>query len=360
MNKPKSLLPTDKWRPALTTLCATLAVAGFLTVQAGAQTDPVVAKVNGTEIKESDLKAAEDDIGAQLPPMAPEAKKEYLTTYVTDMLLVSKAAEAKKLGDTPEFKKKMELARTKLLMEALLQNEAKAALTDDAMKKVYAEATKDMGNEQEVSARHILVESEDEAKAIAAELKKGGDFAAIAKEKSKDPGSKDQGGDLGFFAKDQMVPEFAEAAFKLDKGQVSGSGEVPVRLACHPPRRQADQAAADIRSGEGSDRKLRSAQGAGRPDPETARRRQDREDWRCDPGSKAGCSTGRQARSQIGHQGTGKEVSRHTAIEKTGRGSCCVPFYFCDQTAMRWPARIPQHEAIHVHRRFTACAHQHS
>ena len=78
-----------------------------------------------------------------------------------------------------------------------------------------------MGNEQEVSARHILVENEDEAKKIAADLKKGGDFAAIAKEKSKDPGSKDQGGDLGFFSKDQMVPEFAEAAFKLDKGQIS-------------------------------------------------------------------------------------------------------------------------------------------
>ncbi|ARP99457.1 peptidylprolyl isomerase [Pseudorhodoplanes sinuspersici] len=221
MNKPKFSLPTVQWRPVLTTLCATLAVAGLLTIQAGAQTDPVVAKVNGTEVKESDLKAAEEDIGAQLPPMAPEAKKEYLTTYVADMLLVSKAAEAKKLGDTPEFKKKMELARTKLLMEALLQNEAKAALTDDAMKKVYAEATKDMGNEQEVSARHILVESEDDAKKIAADLKKGGDFSAIAKEKSKDPGSKDNGGDLGFFSKDQMVPEFAEAAFKLDKGQVS-------------------------------------------------------------------------------------------------------------------------------------------
>ena len=221
MNKSISLLPTRQWRPALTTFCATLAVAGLLTVYAGAQTDPVVAKVNGTEIKESDLKAAEDDIGAQLPPMAPEAKKEYLTTYVTDMLLVSKAAEAQKLGDTPEFKKKMELARTKLLMEALLQNAAKTAVTDEEMKKVYAEATKDMGNEQEVSARHILVENEDEAKKIAADLKKGGDFAAIAKENSKDPGSKDQGGDLGFFAKDQMVPEFAEAAFKLDKGQVS-------------------------------------------------------------------------------------------------------------------------------------------
>ncbi len=221
MNKRQSSFSAALRRPALMTLCATLAVAGLLTVQAGAQTDPVVAKVNGIEIKESDLKAAEEDIGAQLPPMAPDAKKDYLTTYVSDMILVSKAAEAKKLGDTPDFKKKMELARTKLLMEALLQNEAKAAVTDDAMKKVYADATKDMGNEQEVSARHILVENEDEAKKIAADLKKGGDFAAIAKEKSKDPGSKDQGGDLGFFSKDQMVPEFAEAAFKLDKGQIS-------------------------------------------------------------------------------------------------------------------------------------------
>ncbi len=220
MNKPKSSHPTVQWRP-IATFCAALALTGLLTLGVSAQTDPVVAKVNGIEIKESDLKAAEEDIGAQLPPMAPEAKKEYLTTYVADMILVSKAAEAKKLGDTPEFKKKLELARTKLLMEALLQDEAKAALTDEAMKKVYADATKDMGNEQEVSARHILVESEDEAKAIAADLKKGGDFVAIAKEKSKDPGSKDSGGDLGYFSKDQMVPEFAEAAFKLDKGQTS-------------------------------------------------------------------------------------------------------------------------------------------
>jgi peptidyl-prolyl cis-trans isomerase C len=188
---------------------------------AAAQTDPVVAKVNGTEIRESDLTAAEEDIGSQLPPMAPEAKKDYLITYVGDMILVSKAAEAKKLGETDEFKRKLAMARTKLLMEALLQNEAKTAVTDEAMKKVYADAIKDVGNEQEVSARHILVESEDDAKAVSADLKKGGDFAAIAKEKSKDPGSKDTGGDLGFFTKDQMVPEFAEAAFKLDKGQIS-------------------------------------------------------------------------------------------------------------------------------------------
>lgn len=216
----RSFMPA-RWQSGLALVVAGLALAGLLATHAVAQGDPVVAKVNGVEIKESDLKAAEEDIGAQLPPMSPEAKKEYLITYVSDMILVSRAAEAKKLGDTAEFKRKLANARTKLLMEALLQEAAKGAITDDAMKKVYADAIKDIGNEQEVSARHILVENEDDAKKVAADLKAGGDFAAIAKERSKDPGSKEQGGDLGFFSKDQMVPEFAEAAFKLDKGQIS-------------------------------------------------------------------------------------------------------------------------------------------
>ena len=71
-----------RWRSGLAIVVAGLALAGFLTAHAFAQTDPVVAKVNGVEIKESDLKAAEEDIGTQLPPMSPEAKKEYLITYV--------------------------------------------------------------------------------------------------------------------------------------------------------------------------------------------------------------------------------------------------------------------------------------
>ena len=106
-------------------------------------------------------------------------------------------------------------------METLLQEEGKAALTPDAMKKVYDEAVKQMGNEQEVRARHILVPTEDEAKAVLAEVKKGTDFAELARQKSKDPGATAEGGDLGYFGKEQMVPEFAEVAFKLDKGQVS-------------------------------------------------------------------------------------------------------------------------------------------
>jgi peptidyl-prolyl cis-trans isomerase C len=183
--------------------------------------DPVVAKVNGTEIKQSDLDAAEEDIGPNLPASTPQAKHDYLVQYLTDMLLVSKAAEAKRYDDTPDFKKKMAAARQKTLMELILQDEGKRALTDEAMHKVYDDAVKQMGYEEEVHARHILVEKEDEAKAVAAELKKGADFADLAKKKSIEPGAKESGGDLGFFTKDQMVPEFSTVAFKLNPGQIS-------------------------------------------------------------------------------------------------------------------------------------------
>jgi peptidyl-prolyl cis-trans isomerase C len=185
-----------------------------------AQDDPVVARVNGTDVRQSDLAMAEEDLGGNIPQMTPEAKREYLITFMGDMLLVAKAAEAKKMADSTAFKQKLAYARTKLLMESYLQSEAKAAVTDAELHKVYDEAIGQMKAEPEVHARHILVETEDEAKAVAAELKKGADFAELAKQKSKDPGASD-GGDLGWFTKDQMVPEFSEVAFKLEKGQLS-------------------------------------------------------------------------------------------------------------------------------------------
>ena len=190
---------------------------------AWAQSDPVVAKVNGVEIRESDLAMAEEDVGQnpQLQAMPPQARRDYMVSYLADVILAAKAAEGKKVGDQKEFKNRLTFIRNKLLMETLLQQEGKAALTPDAMKKVYDEAVKQMGNEQEVRARHILVPTEDEAKTILAEVKKGTDFAELARQKSKDPGAAAEGGDLGYFGKDQMVPEFAETAFKLDKGQVS-------------------------------------------------------------------------------------------------------------------------------------------
>jgi peptidyl-prolyl cis-trans isomerase C len=188
---------------------------------------PVVAKVNGVEIREGDIKLAEEDIGQQMAQVPPESKRDYLVTYMGDMILLTQAAEAKKINETDDFKQQLEFTRKKLLMAKLLDAEAKAASTDEAMHKIYDDATKQMKPEEEVHARHILVETEDEAKAVKDELQKGADFADLAKSKSKDPGAAAEGGDLGFFSKDQMVPEFADAAFKLDKGQTSDPVKSP-------------------------------------------------------------------------------------------------------------------------------------
>jgi len=182
--------------------------------------DPVIARVNGVDIKESDLALAEEDVGAEMQAASPDAKREQLIAYLADVIMVTQAAEKKKLGDHPDFKRRLAFLRNKLLMGFELQEETKAAITDDALRQTYNDALKTMGGQEEVHARHILVESEDEAKAILGELKAGADFAALAKEKSKDPGAS-AGGDLGYFTKDQMVPEFAEVAFKMYPGQLS-------------------------------------------------------------------------------------------------------------------------------------------
>ena len=182
--------------------------------------DPVVARANGVDIHQSDIAFAEEEIGGNMPNMAPEQKREYLINYLIDVIVLSQAAEQKKVAERPEVKHRLAFDRNRLLMESLLQDTGRAALSDTAEHKVYEDAVKQMTNEQEVRARHILVPTEEEAKAILAELKKGADFAALAKEKSKDPGAA-EGGDLGYFTKDQMVPEFAAVAFKLDKGQLS-------------------------------------------------------------------------------------------------------------------------------------------
>ena len=212
------------YRPLVRRLLGAFAVAALVCAPlaaARAQDDnPVVARANGVDIHLSDLAFAEEEIGSNMPQMPPDQKRDYLITYLTDVIIVSQAAEKQKLNERDDVRSRLAFDHNRVLMEAMLQDAGKAALTDDALHKVYDEAVKQMGNEEEVHARHILVPTEDEAKAIEAELKKGADFATLAKEKSKDPGAAD-GGDLGYFTKDQMVPEFSEAAFKLDKGQIS-------------------------------------------------------------------------------------------------------------------------------------------
>ncbi len=180
----------------------------------------VLAKVDGVEITDEDIKIAADDLGANLPAqLQGPARDAYILDYLIDVKLVAKRAEKDKLAEGPNFARQLAYYRDKILMETVMADAAKAGITDEAMKKVYDDAAKAQKPETEVRARHILVASEDEAKAALKRIEAGEDFAKVATELSKDPGS--EGGDLGYFTKDKMVPEFADAAFKLNVGQVS-------------------------------------------------------------------------------------------------------------------------------------------
>lgn len=215
------------------TAAAAIVAASALSALAQATADPVIAKVNGIEIHQSDLALAEEDVGQNLPQGGADAKRDYLVSYLSDMILLAQAAEERRLQDDPDFKRHAAFARNKVLMEALLQNEGKKSLTDQALRAVYDDAVKQMGGEEEVHARHILFrvanpadekaskEAEDKVKAVIERLKKGEDFAKLANELTEDPSGRKDGGDLGYFTKDQMVPEFSAVAFKLDKGNIS-------------------------------------------------------------------------------------------------------------------------------------------
>ncbi|HEV7339535.1 MAG TPA: peptidylprolyl isomerase [Bosea sp. (in: a-proteobacteria)] len=203
-----------------------LAVLSFSLVLAAAapafaQQDKVVAKVDGIEITESELALAADDLGERTAQLPEDRKREELINFLVDLKLGAKAAKAAKIGESPEFAKRLAYSRDKLLLDDYLTSESKKAATQEAAKKLFDDTVKTLKPEEEVRARHILVPEEAQAKAALERLKKGEDFAKVAGELSKDPGSGKEGGDLGWFAKERMVPEFAEAAFKLEKGQLS-------------------------------------------------------------------------------------------------------------------------------------------
>src|SRR5580658_4161689 len=202
-------------------LAVALGVGAFLLAAGGARAEPkVLAKIDGVPITEEDVNDALEDIGPGLPQkLDGPARQQYALDYLIDMKLVAKKAAEDKMDSGPAFARRMAYYHDKLAMEALLTDVAAKAATDDAEHKAYDEAAKANPPVPEIHARHILLPTEDEAKAALARIKKGEDFAKVATELSKDPGS--EGGDLGWFTKDKMVPEFADAAFKMEPGQVS-------------------------------------------------------------------------------------------------------------------------------------------
>lgn len=186
----------------------------------------VLAVVNGKQITDEDVKVAAEDLRGSLPPhLEGKARDAYLLDFLIDGELVAQKAIAEKADQTPDFAKRVAFCREKLLMETVLEQVAKTAATDAAIKAAYEEAAKAQKPETEIHARHILVGSKEEAEAAYKRIKAGEDFAAIAKDVSKDPGA--EGGDLGWFTKDRMVPEFADAAFKLEVGQMSDPVKSP-------------------------------------------------------------------------------------------------------------------------------------
>ena len=203
-----------------------LAAAGLASLAAQAQN---IAVVNGKPVPKARADAIVSQVqkqaqsrGQQLPP---DLDKMVRDKVVTDEIL-SQEAERRGLASSPEFKSQMEIARQTILISLLSQDlDKKSAVSDADIQKEY-DKFKAQATGTEYKVRHILVEKEDEAKSILAQLKAGAKFEDLAKKSSKDPGSAPNGGELDFAAPSSYVPEFSQAMTALKKGETT---ETPVK-----------------------------------------------------------------------------------------------------------------------------------
>lgn len=187
--------------------------------------DPVVAKVDGVDIKQSDLDFAASEVGPRISNYSADDRRRVLLQYVIENELMAAAGDKDKLDEGAAFESRVKYHQRQALRDAFFDAKIRESVSEDEAKKVYEERVKQVKPEQELHARHILVATEAEAKDVAARLKKGEDFATVAKEKSKDVNA--QGGDLGFFGKGQMVKPFEDAAFALEVGAISEPVQTP-------------------------------------------------------------------------------------------------------------------------------------
>jgi peptidyl-prolyl cis-trans isomerase C len=220
-------------RTAFAALAAVAATAALATATpAVAQDDPVVARVDGHEITRSDVEREASSLPQQYQQMPFEAIFSVLRDRAVDSALLSNAAEARELDEDPAVQQAIADAARLILRNRLIETTVDEAVTDEALRAAY-EARKEAPDftREQVKARHILVEDEAAAAELIAELEGGADFAALAAEHSTGP-SGEQGGDLGWFSKDQMVGPFADAAFAMAPGEVSAE-PVETRFGFH-------------------------------------------------------------------------------------------------------------------------------
>ena len=209
--------------------------AGSIALAAGAQDKAEKVKaapsssgkivVNGVSIPQARVDAMAKELEAQGHPDSPE-RTQAIKEELINREVLAQAAKKRGIDKDPEIQMQMDMARQAVLVRALFENEMKQHPVSDAdLEKQYEQFKGSMGT-NEYKVRHILVDKEDDAKAIIAELNKGGDFAKIAKEKSKDPGSKDNGGDLDWGPSARYVAPFANAVTSMQKGQTT---QTPVK-----------------------------------------------------------------------------------------------------------------------------------
>ena len=184
--------------------------------------DPVIATVNGKDVHLSAVKDAQQAIpqARQLP--LNMVYPQLLDHVITGELLLDQAKKLK-LEDDANVKAAFKQAQAHILQQAYLSRKVDADITESQMKARYEEVKNTAPVKEEVKARHILVDSEDAAKEVIADLKNGVKFEDEAKAKTKDPSGKSSGGDLGYIGKEDTVPEFSEAAFKLKPGEVTSA-----------------------------------------------------------------------------------------------------------------------------------------
>lgn len=207
--------PTPSQAPA-TQAPATQAPAA----DAAAKSDPVVAKVNGQDIRASDVREAMATLPQEYRSLPAKMLFPMMVNQLVDQKALLLLAQKQGLDKDPEVRQQMTRAADAALQNALLSRAIGPMVTEQKVKERYDSTIAKKPGEEEVHARHILVNSEDQAKTIITQLKSGADFAKLAKQYSKDPGAAD-GGDLGWFKKGDMVPAFAEAAFALQPGQIT-------------------------------------------------------------------------------------------------------------------------------------------
>lgn len=179
--------------------------------------DPVVATVNGHDVLLSEVKSAHKRLPQQYQQVPFETIFPGLVDSLIDTWLAAADARRQNLHEQQKFKVQMTRIEDQVLQRMVLSKTIEEVVSDAAVRSRFEEVAKEMAGAEQIKARHILLDTEDKAKAVIAELEKGGDFADLARKNSTGPSASD-GGKLGFFGRGQMVPAFEAAAFKLEKG----------------------------------------------------------------------------------------------------------------------------------------------